>query len=643
MLIRSRHEGLAGSRRRPTSIEYRCVLRRLNVSGPGGLRRPDVATILIGMLRHKLPHTYILLGVVAAVLPISADAGLQQSPPVPAISEGQREFLSRVARRTLRDVVLGREEYAPFYVPRALTDLHAEVVVRLRQDGYLLAAAAAGPKPIAMAIRDAARSAMHVIKLNDGSDLDQVNKMLVEIEVIGQAEPIAAPSDWTKPRAVDPFVEPGIHGLTLTGPRIRSRFCPTELLTGDLVIADALERLAKATHESPAEIADVQLKRFRTVHWYQAGDSADVVSLERGLLLVKPDAVSPEGLDNVISRIAEYMTYRQLDSGLFTYQYEPGSDRYTQENNVVRQVGATAGMAIHAAWSGQPASRAAADLAIRYHLKGFTAVPDDDTAAFIATADGQNKLGVTALLLLALAEHPDAARYESERRKLANGILRLQRPSGMFVTAFPPASEIRSQEYFPGEALLALAVQYGIDPSTKTLESFDRAVVFYKDYFRSTRSPPFVPWQVQAFVLMAGHTKRQDYADYVFELTDWLAGMQLDSSNNPWPEMWGGIAGYGGGRAGVATAAYLEGFADALVFARSVGDKRRVRSYKRVVRQAARFVMQLQVRPEEAYYILSRQDTVGGIRTSPYLNLLRIDHCQHALVGLIKARQALFP
>ena len=167
--------------------------------------------------------------------------------------------------------------------------------------------------------------------------------------------------------------------------------------------------------------------------------------------------------------------------------------------------------------------------------------------------------------------------------------------------------------------------------------------MFYKDYFRSTRSPPFVPWQVQAFVLMAGHTKRQDYADYVFELTDWLAGMQLDSSNNPWPEMWGGIAGYGGGRAGVATAAYLEGFADALVFARSVGDKRRVRSYKRVVRQAARFVMQLQVRPEEAYYILSRQDTVGGIRTSPYLNLLRIDHCQHALVGLIKARQALFP
>jgi hypothetical protein len=65
--------------------------------------------------------------------------------------------------------------------------------------------------------------------------------------------------------------------------------------------------------------------------------------------------------------------------------------------------------------------------------------------------------------------------------------------------------------------------------------------------------------------------------------------------------------------------------------------------YEQVVRAATRFVMQLQVRPEEAYFIRSPQDAVGGIRTGPALNLLRIDHCQHALIGLIKAREALFP
>lgn len=602
------------------------------------------------MFRFKLLQTYrqagstgLALMALALVLPAGVNAGVPAAPPVPSIAESQRNFLSRVARRTLRDAVLGRDEYEPSYVPAALTRLSAEVVVRTRLGGYLLASAASGPKPIALATRDAARTAGLMMLSEDDVDLDQVNDMLIEIEVVGQAEPIPVTSDWTQPRAVDPFVEPGVHGLMLTGSRIHMRFFPSELLIGDLVVADVLERLAKVTHESKAQIADVKLQRFRTLHWYLAGHSDKIVSLNRGLTLIPPAAVSPSELDAAIARLAEYMAYRQLSSGLFTYQYEPGSDTFTRENNIVRQVGAASAMAVHAAWSGQSASSAAADLAIRYHLKGMSQVSQDGSAAFIATADGRNKLGVTALLLLAMAEHPDAHRYESQRSKLTNAILWLQRPSGMFMTAFPPAVEIKAQDYFPGEALLALAVQYTHDPTPATLDAFDRAAVFYKEYFRATRSPTFVPWQVQAFSLMAGYTKRRDYVDFAFELTDWLAAKQLGRSNNPWPEMWGGIAGYGDGRADVATAAYLEGFADALKLARSIGAKRRIEKYEAVVRGAARFVMQLQVRPEEAYYIRSPRDAVGGIRTSPYLNLLRIDHCQHALVGLIKARQALFP
>ena len=142
---------------------------------------------------------------------------------------------------------------------------------------------------------------------------------------------------------------------------------------------------------------------------------------------------------------------------------------------------------------------------------------------------------------------------------------------------------------------------------------------------------------------MATYSKRKDYVEYVYELTDWLVEKQLNESNCPWPDMWGGIAAYSEGRAGVATASYLEGFADALALARFAGDMARAGRYEDAVRLAARFVLQLQVRPEETYYMRSPQDAIGGIRTSPSLNLLRIDHCQHALVGLIKARTALFP
>jgi hypothetical protein len=559
------------------------------------------------------------------------------------VSDTQRAFLSRVARRTLRDSVLGREPYDPGYVPEALNSAAAEVVVRIRRHGFLLAGITAGPGPLAIATRDAAQTAAESVAINASPDLDFANEALIEIEVVGPAQPIPVETDWTQPRVLDPFIEPGLHGIMLVGPRIHHRVCPTELFTTDRVLSDAMAWIAKRSHENPSQLAKVRLLRFRTVHWYEAHSGAEIVSLKRGLTVLPPEVVTAGRLDEAIARLADYMAYRQVDSGLFTYQYEPGADRYSDDQNLVRQVGATVAMAYHATQSGSGVSLAAADAGIRYHLQGLTDIPSVPDAAFIATADGRHKLGVTALLCLAMAQHPHADQYAAVRARLIGGMLWLQSPSGMFATAFPPAVRIDAQDYFPGEALLALATDYGHAPTARTLDAFHRAISFYRDYFRGRPSPAFVPWQVQAYTLMAVHSKRTDYAQFVFELSDWLIDMQLTPDNCPWPEMWGGIAAYADGRAGVATASYLEGFADALKLARAVGDAKRAARYEQAVRLAARFVMQLQVRPEEAYFVRSPQDAVGGIRTSPSLNLLRIDHCQHALVGLIKTRRVLFP
>jgi hypothetical protein len=597
------------------------------------------------MSPYKLTHAHlavIFISAVAATCRVLAASDTPE-PPLPTINDSQRALLSRIARRTVRDSVLGRELYLPEYVPATLEAVNAEVVVRLRHHGYLLATAAAGPAPIALAARDAAHTAAEMLSGVLAVDLDLVNRLLIEIEVVGPAQPVSVDGDWTQPRVVDPFIEPGVHGLALTGSRVAHRVCPTEIVTNDRVVADALKYLAQATHSDPSQTSDVRLMRFRTLHWYEPQSSGAIVSLSRGLTIVPPESVTRQALDEAIARLAEYMVYRQLPSGLFTYQYEPGRDRYSDEQNLVRQVGAVVAMSVHASWSGKSASRAASDLGIRHHVQGLTEIDGVENAAFLATADEKNKLGVTALLCLAMAEHPEADRYADVREKLINAMLTLQAPSGMFVTAFPPAMEIDAQDYFPGEALLAMAKHYSHNPTGYVLDAFHRAITSYREYFRGRPSPAFVPWQVQAYSLMAMHSKRMDYVDYVFELTDWLADKQLDRSNCAWPELWGGIAAYSEDRAGVSTAAYLEGFADALALARSVGDAERTGRYEKVVREAARFVIQLQVRPEEAYFVRSPRDAVGGIRATPSLNLLRIDHCQHALVGLIKARQVLFP
>ncbi len=563
-------------------------------------------------------------------------------PTQPQLFPSEKLFLSRIARRTISDARAQRPMYEPGYVPKRLQSMQREVIIRLRQDGYLLCAGVGASAPIALATRDAALGTFELLQQSKVTDLSRLDRLLMEIEVIGDAVDIPFQGDWTQPRALDAFVDPGIDGLVLLGQQSQHRFAPTELFTNDTTLSASLKKLAQLTHSDPSKVLKTALMRFRSSHWYQPRSGADIVSLSRGLTIIPPEAVTRRKLDEVIESLGAYLVYRQKPDGLFTYQYEPALDRYSDEDNLVRQIGATVAMATHAAWSGKSASLAAANMAIRFHMKGVTNIPGAHQAAFLATADGKHKLGVTALFCQALAVYPQADRFLATREKLINGMLWLQRPSGLFITAFPPAESIAAQDYFPGEALLAMATHYNQHPDERIFDAFNRAIQFYQPFFRERPSPAFVPWQVQAFTQMTQHAQREDYDDYVFELTDWLADKQLTKDNCAWPELWGGIAAYQTGRAGVSTASYLEGFADALSLAKRRGDQVRVDRYERVVRLAARFVMQLQFRKQEAYFVRSLQDTVGGIRTSPTLNLLRIDHVQHALIALMKTRHVLY-
>ena len=184
-----------------------------------------------------------------------------------------------------------------------------------------------------------------------------------------------------------------------------------------MILSEALKSIVQKSQSDPSRIADTRLLRFRTTHWYQDGIERPIVSLHRGLRIVPQDAVSAGGLEAAIGRIADYMAYRQLPSGLFTYEFQPARDRYSDEDNLVRQVGAALAMCVHAAWAKSDASVAAADVAIRFHMQGLTEFPGSPDAAFIRTADGENKLGVTALFALAARR----ASCRAIRRGFASG------------------------------------------------------------------------------------------------------------------------------------------------------------------------------------------------------------------------------
>ncbi|MFQ5491689.1 MAG: AMMECR1 domain-containing protein [Phycisphaerae bacterium] len=590
------------------------------------------------MKANKLTAWILTLVCAAAARVTLADA----EPVAPKIEPLDQAFLTRVVRRTLEQHVEAGTVYQPTYVPRALAGMQCQIVVTLRQFGYIRGVGSSIRMAAVTAARDAALAALDDAASVGPVTREWLGRIHIETEAIGQPVPLAFAGRWDDPAAFHGLVEPGIDGLALKLGNVSKRFLPSHIISQGIEVYEAAQALAQQLAPSIEQLEGAELFRFRSTHWHELTPGGQVVQLHRGLILIEPDEVTDENLARTIGHIADYMVYRQLPTGWFSYQYKPSNDTYLEDDNLVRQAGVAWGLAVHGRDYDKTATLGASEKALERLASRIVDLPGVPDAAFVAGRKKRHKLGITALTVLAMFDHPNAEKFADKRRRLINGIYWLQRPSGKFVTAFPPTRKLSDQYYFPGEALLALARDYEHQPNQRAVDAFGTAYGFYTKFFRDNPMPPFVPWQAQAFARMALPTKKRAYADYVFEMTDWLLSKQYTPENCPWPELYGGVAAYVNAPPGVATAAYLEGISDALLLARKWGDRERAARYERAVRLAARFVMQLQFRPEEAYYVRSKPDTVWGTRTTLTRNHLRIDHSQHALMALMKSRRLLF-
>jgi hypothetical protein len=141
---------------------------------------------------------------------------------------------------------------------------------------------------------------------------------------------------------------------------------------------------------------------------------------------------------------------------------------------------------------------------------------------------------------------------------------------------------------------------------------------------------------------MAGMTKRSDYANFVFNMSDLACDHQLTPKNCESPQLWGAFAARGVFDPGASTALFVQGLTEAAKLARDQGDSERFDRYRQACTLGVRFLLQLQIKPEECFYIRSTHDALHGLRMSPTQSHLRIDDCAYALVALIQSRDLIF-
>jgi len=588
----------------------------------------------------------MLYRVITALVVLSTVAGAGSSAPKaltalpPRISDVDRHYLTRLIRHTLLSRAQDKPLPQPRLVPPALDDLQCQIVVTLREGGFARGIGVSDRTDAIAGARQAAILAFESAKVGGADSEAFLNNVRIEVQALGEVVPFRSEKNWTEPGALDGFLTAGLDGVMLYLDQEQRWFTPAEMISKNVTLAEALRTLGKEVSLNPHVLNEARLSKFRALHWWEFDDAGHIASLVRGLSVVPQSDVTPVAIDAAIGRIGDYIVYRQLPQGRFTYSYNPAAVEYTDTDSEVAQSGATWAVAVYAAYRDAPPVRRALRRAIHARLERWIEFPAAH-GAFLTESDTRNRLGVTAQFYLALNAATDGRRYASSRSSLLNAMLWLHQSDGAILPAFPPARKLDTQERYSGQALLAFAQAYQNHPSQRLLDAIDSSFSFYRARFADRHLPAMVPWFSQAYAIMARLTRKRAYADFVYEMSDLTLDYQLTPDNSDAPEMWGAFEAPGVFSAGASTALLLQGLCQAARTARFFGDKERYQRYKTACVLATRFVMQLEFKPPECYFVKSPTDVLGGIRTSPVDVRLLIDNAQHALIGLVAVQQLL--
>lgn len=433
----------------------------------------------------------------------------------------------------------------------------------------------------------------------------------------------------------------GVRGLEVSHDGRSVRYAPSQMVAENLSFERALSRAAKLLRLDGAALID--RARLRTFEASQVlvttAPSPQALELFRGQRTLPPQSVHRQSVARFAAGMREWMLDNLHRDGRMTCMYYSSSGRESNSNNMIRQWMATLALVRVARIDGEVASLAAARRNIDYNLEHFYRREGE---LGVIQYRGQVKLGAVALAALALLEFPGPG-YQRQLQALVATTDALWQPGGEFRNFLRPErrnGEPNFHNFYPGETLLLWAglLQRAADPARE--QRFLASVDHYRQWHREHRRPAFIPWHTQAAYQRWQATGSPDLAEWIFEMNDWLLRMQA-RPEVAYPDTRGRFhdprnPGFGPPHAS-STGVYLEGLVDAWALAVELGDTSRAARYRAAIIEGLRSAMQLQFRDDPSmWYVTDRERVRGGLRTTVYNNVIRVDNVQHTLLAVQK-------
>lgn len=443
----------------------------------------------------------------------------------------------------------------------------------------------------------------------------------------------------------------GVIGMEVAYGGEVGRISPTRMLAGNLRFRRALERRLA---ETPVSIEDFfragRLRKFSARQYLLSGDpSCDPMELYRGATLVSPTrSLDKERTADLADGIGRWMLHNQAADGSLPYKYWPSRGSQSHADNAIRRFLGSLAMFRLAELRRSSALLEAARRNLQYNLDRYFR-PTMEGCGVIVERTGA-KLGAAAVAGLAILAHPAREEFSEQLAMLSKAIESLADPELGFRTFFFPRSRDGDNwNFYSGEALLfwAESVRQGL-PHAPSVGRCTAAFRRCRARHRQKRNPAFVPWHTQACASLYATTGRQEFADFAFEISDWLLPMQQWDDALP-PDLAGRFYNprrpdFGPPHA-ASTGAYMEGLADAFALAGATGNHAHATRYERALARGLRSLRQLQFRgDQDTFYIFRKQRVLGALRTEVYDNSIRVDSAAHALLAAVKILQPLnFP
>jgi hypothetical protein len=337
------------------------------------------------------------------------------------------------------------------------------------------------------------------------------------------------------------------------------------------------------------------------------------------------------------------------DTGRFQYGWLPAVWRPMEGDNFLYQAAAAATLARAGRITGDQRFCARAAGAVLALLDETTLDPKDAQVRYtILPSVALNRLAAAGQLLAAIHELPQPQSDLLEKSdQLCNFIRRQMRGDGSLCTSDlgndgkPLSESPDALNEAPGLALYGLMLSQRQRPAPWKTDMARRAVAYYHPWWKANRSMAFVPAQTTAYTEAYLVTKDEVFAKCVFEMNDWLCGLQYDTPGVQW--WYGGFMTWKDEKAvetppTVACAAYGESLVCAGRLARETADSRGVERYSAGVERNLMFLSALQYTTGNTRHFdpVCRDALSGGFHASPQDGNLRLDYTQQAVAAMLQ-------